>query len=140
MGASTRQSELDLTKVIPGCTINQDGSAKVTGLRANFSNKTSLQFAKLAESNVVKGKAAELRGETTVSYYFDKEGILRCDINQIDTELLTQVIRRFGYSSSSSFLQTMKDEIGDRITVSIIGASFLDYMWPHNLSYLKENQ
>ncbi len=140
MGASTRQSELDITKVIPGCTLNQDGSTKVTGLRANFSNKTSLQFAKLAESNVEKGKAAEQRGETTVGYYFDKEGTLKCEINQIDTELLTQVIRRFGYSSSAAFVQTMKDEqTGDRVTVSIIGAGFMDYMWPHNLSYL-ENQ
>jgi hypothetical protein len=133
-------SSIDVTKVIPGCTLNQDGSTKVTGLRANFSNKTSLQFVKLAEHQVEKGKAAELRGETTIGYYFDKEGTLRCEINQIDTSLLTQVIKRFGYSSSSSFLQTMKDETGDRVTVSIIGASFLDYMWPHNLSYLKENQ
>ncbi len=133
-------SSIDVTKIIPGCTLNQDGSTKVTGLRANFSNKTSLQFVKLAEHQVEKGKAAELRGETTIGYYFDKEGTLRCEINQIDTSLLTQVIKRFGYSSSSSFLQTMKDETGDRVTVSIIGASFLDYMWPHNLSYLKENQ
>ncbi len=136
MSASSR----DVTKVIPGCTLNQDGSTKVTGLRANFSNKTSLQFVKLAEHQVEKGKAAEQRGETTIGYYFDKEGTLRCDINQIDTELLTQVIKRFGYSQSRAFLQTMKDETGDKITVSIIGASFLDYMWPHNLSYLKENQ
>jgi hypothetical protein len=136
MGAS---SSIDVTKIIPGCTLNQDGSTKVTGLRANFSNKTSLQFEKLAESNVVKGKAAELRGETTVSYYFDKEGTLRCNLDNIDTALLTQVIKRFGYSSSAAFVQTMKDEqTGDRVTVSIIGASFMDYMWPHNLSYLKE--
>ncbi len=136
MGAS---SSIDVTKIVPGCTLNQDGSTKVTGLRANFSNKTSLQFAKLAESNVQQGKAAQLRGETTVSYYFDKEGTLRCHLDNIDTELLTKVIKRFGYSSSAAFVQTMKDEqSGDRVTVSIIGASFMDYMWPHNLSYLKE--
>ncbi len=133
-------SSVDVTKIVPGCTLNQDGSAKVTGLRANFSNKTSLQFVKLAESNVQEGKAAEQRGETTIGYYFDQEGTLRCEINQIDTELLTQVIKRFGYSQSRAFLQTMKDETGDRVTVSIIGAAFMDYMWPHNLSYLKENQ
>jgi hypothetical protein len=138
MGASS--SSIDITKLIPGCTLNQDGSTKVTGLRANFSNKTSLQFVKLAEHQVEKGRAAELQGETTIGYYFDEKGILRCDINRIDTSLFTQVIRRFGYSSSAAFVQTMKDEqSGDRVTVSIIGAGFMDYMWPHNLSYL-ENQ
>jgi hypothetical protein len=135
MGAS---SSVDVTKIIPGCTLNQDGSTKVTGLRANFSNKTSLQFTKLVESNVHQGKAAQLRGETTVSYYFDKEGTLRCNLDNIDTALLTKVVKRFGYSSSAAFVQTMKDETGDRVTVSIIGAAFMDYMWPHNLTYLKE--
>jgi hypothetical protein len=136
MGASSR--ELDITAIIPGAVINQDGSTSIKGLRANMT-KTPLQFVKLAESNVVKGKAAELRGETTVSYYFDKEGTLRCHLDNVDTSLLTQVIKRFGYSSSAAFVQTMKDEqSGDRVTVSIIGAAFMDYMWPHNLSYLKE--
>jgi hypothetical protein len=136
MGASSR--ELDITAIISGAVINQDGSTSIKGLRANMS-KTPLQFTKLAESNVQQGKAAQLRGETTVSYYFDKEGTLRCNLDNIDTELLLKVIKRFGYSSSAAFVQTMKDEqTGDRVTVSIIGASFMDYMWPHNLSYLKE--
>jgi hypothetical protein len=136
MGASSR--ELDITAIIPGAVINQDGSTSIKGLRANMT-KTPAQFVKLVESSVVKGKAAEQRGETTVSYYFDKEGILRCNLDNVDTELLLLVIKRFGYSSSSAFTQDMKDEqTGEKIKVSIIGAAFMDYMWPHNLSYLKE--
>jgi hypothetical protein len=138
MSASSRELDITaITAIIPGAEINQDGTTSIKGLRANMT-KTPLHFVKLAESNVVKGKAAQLRGETTVSYYFDKEGTLRCNLDNIDTELLLKVVKRFGYSSSAAFVQTMKDETGDRVTVSIIGAAFMDYMWPHNLSYLKE--
>jgi hypothetical protein len=125
VSASSR--DLDITPIIPGAVLENDGTTSICGLRVT-SAISKIDYARLIESREEEGKNVRSGQESFFNLCY-LNGAITCDILRVNTAKLREAIRLYGYHPSRSYALSVKNKVtGETFNFSIVGAGIIDYV------------